>query len=125
VQTFIRLLNAQFHAGSLKQALVGFDQAMWPDEVASWALPSREAADRHFVAADLQIHPGWVEHGTLEKLIGNACGQGMLQGSWIVSSCYPGKAFAACDPGVTSTAAVLERHGVWLVWYVSVGYQGP
>ena|GEM_PF-3852568 len=124
-RTFTHLLNEAFHARSLQSELVEFDQAQWPDEVAGWTTPSPSAARLSYVARDVQVHAGWTESGTLEQLIGNACGSNLLQGTWIVSACYPGKVFAACDPGVTGTYGVIERSGTWLIWYVSSGYQGP
>lgn len=123
--TFTRLLNEAFHADSLQRQLVDFDQATWPDEVADWATPPRSTAKLNYVASDLQIHPGWTGTSIFEQLIANACGSSVLQGTWIVSGCYPGKVFASCDPGVTETYGVIERDNTWLIWYMAAGYQAP
>lgn len=123
VATFVPLVNGETEAASLPLLLQHYDPALWSTEASSWSGKAVFGAGQSFVARDLRVVPGWAAGGGLAAYLTSMCGQSTVAASWFVYYCSPGTVFSKCDPGITSTSAVLERDGTWLTWYLASGYQ--
>lgn len=123
LESFVPLVNGETEASSLPLLLQHYDPALWPSEASGWSGKPVFEAGQRFVATDLKAVPAWGAVGGLAAYLTSMCGHFTVAASWFVYYCSPGKVFARCDPGITTTSAVLERDGTWLTWYVSSGYQ--